>query len=108
MHVLVTGAGGFVGGWLTRELESAGHRVTGTDMDVDVRDGEAVAALLSRVAPDAIAHLAAVSFAPDASADPHTAYAISIGGTINILEAARALNTPPAILVAGSSEVYGA
>jgi GDP-4-dehydro-6-deoxy-D-mannose reductase len=107
VRVLITGASGFVGTWLSRELESAGHDVINADPGLDVRDSEPVAALVGKARPSAIAHLAAVSFGPDASADPSTAYAVAIGGTLNVLEAARGLSEPPVILVTGSSEVYG-
>jgi GDP-4-dehydro-6-deoxy-D-mannose reductase len=54
-----------------------------------------------------MAHLAAVSFAPDASADPGEAFAVAIRGTASILESARVLKDLPAVLVTGSIEVYG-
>ena len=109
MRILVTGARGFVGRWLVRELEQHGHTVLqGARPELDVTDRTAVRAALERGSPEAIAHLAAVSFAPDASADPARAFEVNVGGTINLLEAVRAVERPPAVLVTGSSEVYGA
>jgi GDP-4-dehydro-6-deoxy-D-mannose reductase len=107
MRVLTTGASGFVGSWLMKELADGGHDATALPIAVDIRDMDAVRAAVNDVHPDAIAHLAAVAFAPDAKADPEVAYSVAVTGTVNVLEAARAMTRPPAILVTGSSEVYG-
>lgn len=107
-RILVTGASGFVGRWLTAELSGAGHEVVDLEATIDVRDAAAVSAAVSRSRPEAIAHLAAVSYSPDASAEPGAAYAVAVGGTANVMEAARLLDPPPAVLVTGSSESYGA
>jgi GDP-4-dehydro-6-deoxy-D-mannose reductase len=110
VKVLVTGGGGFVGRWLSEELEAAGHTVTapvGRDT-LDITDRGRTGAIVAEVAPDAIAHLAAISFGPDARDDPALALRTNVGGTLNVLEAARAGDASPAILVTSSSEVYGA
>jgi len=106
MRVLVTGSTGFVGGWMTRALSEAGHELLSPGR-VDVTDAAAVADTLRELAPDAVVHLAAVAFAPDAGSDPARAFGVTVGGTINVLEAVRALNPTPAVLISGSSEVYG-
>jgi GDP-4-dehydro-6-deoxy-D-mannose reductase len=109
MKVLVTGAGGFVGQWLTSELEGAGHEVFGPpERELDVTDREAVHRTLDRLRPDAIAHLAAVAYAPDAAGDPARAFRVTVAGTLAIGEALRATGLRPVMLVTGSSEVYGA
>lgn len=107
MRVLVTGASGFVGRWLTEILDGAGHEIIAMGRDIDVTDGDAVMQAVGDAAPDAIAHLAAIAFAADASADPGAAFSVAIGGTLNIMEAARSAERPPVVLVTGSSEVYG-
>src|SRR4051812_44854310 len=108
MRVLVTGASGFAGTWLNAELQNAGHEVVPLPADVDVREFDQVADFELAHDVDAVVHLAAVSFAPDATADPGRAYSVAIRGTANVMEAARLSPTKPMVLVVGSSEVYGA
>ncbi|MBA3797293.1 MAG: GDP-mannose 4,6-dehydratase [Chloroflexi bacterium] len=107
MRVLVTGASGFVGRWLSRALIDKGHEVLDGGPRLDVTDQGAMREALARAEPDAVAHLAAIAFGPDAGADPANAFRVTVGGTVNLLEAARALRRPPAVLVTGSSDVYG-
>lgn len=108
MRVAITGSTGFVGRWLDEELRSAGHETIATEPDFDIRRTDDVRGWLRTTTPDAIAHLAAVSFGPDARARPEETFDINVGGTIGLLEVARALPSPPVVLIAGSSEVYGA
>jgi GDP-4-dehydro-6-deoxy-D-mannose reductase len=109
VRVLVTGTTGFVGRWLTEELRSYGHAVLRTppSRELDITDHAAVMELVRAVAPDAIAHLAAVSFAGDARTDPARAFAVNVGGTAAVMEAAGRQPRPPVVLVTGSSEAYG-
>lgn len=118
MKALVIGADGFVGRHLCPHLRDAGDEVIeiigphlaplGDATPLDVRDAEAVAQAVRSARPDAVYHLAAVAFGPDASADVRVAMAIAVEGTINVLEATSALDPAPVVLVTGSAEVYGA
>ena len=108
MRIAITGAGGFVGRWLTAELHGAGHEViAATARDPDITDGLAVERWVREAAPAAVVHLAAVSSGRAAAADPIRALEVNVGGTIHLVEAARRLATPPIVLVPSSAEVYG-
>ena len=108
MRILVTGSSGFVGRWLTDELESHGHEVIPTPdpPDLEISDTDAVRALVADSVPDGVIHLAAVAFAPDAAADAVTAVRVNVGGTHAVLDACHAVRRGMAVLVVGSSDVY--
>jgi GDP-4-dehydro-6-deoxy-D-mannose reductase len=107
VRVLVTGASGFVGRWLIRELVANGHEAVGAppSSELDITDRVGVAALLRNTNPDAVAHLAALSYGPDARRAPDLAFAVNEGGTRSVMAAAASMAVP--VLVVSSSEVYG-
>jgi GDP-4-dehydro-6-deoxy-D-mannose reductase len=108
VRALVTGGDGFVGRWLCPHLEASGDDVIAvTAVDADVTDAHATAALVQRVAPDAIYHLAGLANVADSWAQPTQSFAVNATGTLNVLDAARRLSTPPTVLLVSSAEVYG-
>jgi len=119
VRVLVTGIGGFVGPWLTRALADHGHEVLGLEREgpelppgipghrADVTQRSEVEAVLRDVRPDAVIHLAAISFVPEAERDPETAYRINVGGTVALMAAMRAVTPAARLLWIGSSDAYG-
>jgi GDP-4-dehydro-6-deoxy-D-mannose reductase len=109
MRILVTGSSGFVGRWLARELRDAGHEVVcaGGRDDLDVTDARAVRSGVAQARPDSIAHLAAMTFGPDARRDPERAFAVNALGTRHVLEAAVAHDPSTRVLLVSSAEVYG-
>lgn len=120
MRVLVTGIGGFVGPWLQRALVAHDHEVLGLVREgdepppgvpghrADVTVRAQVEAVLRDVRPDAVIHLAAISFVPEAEGDPETAYRINVGGTVALMAAMRAVTPSARLLWVGSSDAYGA
>lgn len=109
----ITGASGFVGGWLCSHLAAAGgsavevlpllDRETGGD----IRDREAVMDAVAAARPDAVVHLAAIAAPAQARRAPHEAWEVNLMGTLNVAHALLE-HAPDALLVhAGSSEVYG-
>lgn len=107
MRVLVTGAGGFVGGRLRPRLAEAGDVVIGVDREVDVADAEGVAKCVSAHAPDAVVHLAALAFVPDSVAAPEATFRVNYLGTRSVLEAVRRHAPGARVLIVSSGHVYG-
>lgn len=125
MRVLVTGATGFVGSHLLEYALAQGADVWGLRrsyrspmdhvahignvrwLDGDLTDAVAIRRVLAECWPDRIFHLAAQSFVPDSWRSPMATVMGNVGGTLNLLEAVRALPEPPRVVLAGSSEEYG-
>lgn len=107
MRVLVTGAKGFVGVRLVGRLLDDGHAAIAVDFEeMDVTDLAAVRETLERESPDAIVHLAGISFVPEADADPSRACRINFGGARNLLDAVEAYDRSTRVVLVGSGEQY--
>ena len=126
--ILVTGADGFIGSHLTEHLMEAGYEVKAftyynsfnswgwldtlskeklKEIEIfagDIRDPNGVREALKGV--DAVFHLAALIAIPFSYHSPDSYVDTNIKGTLNVLQAARDLNTER-ILVTSTSEVYG-
>ncbi|MHB8263183.1 MAG: GDP-mannose 4,6-dehydratase [Acidimicrobiales bacterium] len=107
MRVLVTGAGGFVGGWLVPYLASQGDEVCPMDRSVDVRSHSLVCDAIAGYGPDAIYHLAGFANVGLSWDQPQTALEVNAIGALNVLEAARRCARMPKVLLLSSAEIYG-
>jgi UDP-glucuronate 4-epimerase len=131
MHMLVTGAAGFVGSHLVDALLDARHTVTALDnfdpfygrdhkernisahrkhpgwqlFDTDLRD-DLTASLIAGKPPDVIVHLAAKAGVRPSIEDPVAYQETNVKGTQNLLEYARQAGVKRFIF-ASSSSVYG-
>ncbi len=126
--ILVTGADGFIGSHLVEELVKKGYQVRAfvyynsfnnwgwldtLPQDIirnveifqgDIRDPNGVWEAMKDV--DAVFHLAALIAIPFSYHSPDTYVDTNIKGTLNVLQAARKLQTKR-VLVTSTSEVYG-
>src|SRR5206468_1631566 len=124
MSGLVTGIGGVAGPPVAHALLAKGHAVEGvlraplerprlaglplTLHALDLLDRERLRAVLAERRPDAVLHLAGLSFAPAAERDPEAAYRANLGGTLAVLAAVRSAAPRARVLAVTSAEVYGA
>ncbi len=124
--VLVTGAHGLLGAWLTAALLDAGHRVVAIRRDepaasalellgrageVDVVHGDIcdeglVARTLGEYEVSSVFHLAAQALVPTAAEAPRSTFETNIRGTWMVLEACRA-HRARSVVVASSVGAYG-
>lgn len=116
-RVLITGASGFVGGWLAREWQSAGAEVIGLSrraespageaLAIDLLDEAAVMSAVSGFQPEFVCHLAALASTGRSWQQPSRCVGDNQAMTWNVLEAVRHHAPTATVLVAGSGEAYG-
>lgn len=104
MKVLITGIEGFTGQYVKQELSLFGHDVVG--LQSNLLDWEAVADEIKEIQPQAVIHLAAISYVPSASSAE--VYAVNTLGTQGVLESLVELPYElNKVILASSSIVYG-
>ena len=125
--VLITGHTGFKGSWLSMWLVHLGAKVVGVSIDVpsipshfsasliadviedhrlDVRDADAIKALVEKVQPDFVFHLAAQALVRPSYESPLETMTTNAIGTANVLDALRILNKKVVAVMITSDKAY--
>jgi UDP-glucose 4-epimerase len=127
MRSLVTGGAGFIGSNLVDALLARGDAVTVVDnlstgrrenldaalaagaelIEIDIRDAAALKALGAERRPQTVFHLAAQIDVRKSLEDPAFDAAVNVGGTANVLEAARAGGCGRVVFVSTGGAIYG-
>ncbi len=126
-RVLITGDTGFKGSWLAFWLNELGAKVAGLALppegedplfarlglndliehhDGDIRDADRVAQVFDGVRPDIVFHLAAQALVRRSYAEPKTTFDTNVGGSVNILEAVKALGSVRTLIYVTSDKCY--
>jgi CDP-glucose 4,6-dehydratase len=125
--VFVTGAYGFIGGWLTERLVADGAEVVLLRRDQpahslielhgvearcnvaegDLSDHQSLLRVLNEYGVTSVFHLAAQAIVAVANRSPLSTFETNIRGTYNLLEAARLAPTVERVVVASSDKAYG-
>jgi UDP-glucose 4-epimerase len=127
MKALVTGGAGFIGSNLTDALLARGDEVFVVDdlstgrrenlepglangatlVEADIRDREALEELFGRERPEVVFHLAAQIDVRKSIVDPAFDASINVGGTANVLEAARVAESRRVVFSSTGGAIYG-
>ncbi|HEU5142771.1 MAG TPA: NAD-dependent epimerase/dehydratase family protein [Solirubrobacterales bacterium] len=127
MKALVTGGAGFIGSNLVDALLARGDEVTVVDnlstgrqanldaalaagaslVEVDIREAEILRGLAVERKPDVIFHLAAQIDVRRSVEDPAFDAAVNVGGTANVLEAARNAGCRRVVFSSTGGAIYG-
>lgn len=127
-RVLLTGHTGFKGAWMAMLLSRLGARVTGYALapeselnlfDIcnvgdrieehhlaDVRDRNRLADVVKKNRPDVIFHMAAQSLVRRSYKNPLETFGVNVMGTATLLDVAREIETPCAIVIVTTDKVY--
>ena len=126
-RVLVTGHTGFKGAWLSEWLLELGAQVAGFSLSPptepalfdqlglanrlesqigDIRDADALAEAVERIAPHFVFHLAAQPLVRLSYREPVATYATNVLGTVHLLEAVRASARPCIVVAVTTDKCY--
>jgi CDP-glucose 4,6-dehydratase len=123
-RVLITGATGFIGSWLTEIMLGKGAKIT-----VLIRERDPLIAslgqLLSRIElvygdirdhtviekavenQEVVFHLAAITQVAHAISNPTETMEVNVSGTLNVLESIRKSTASPFLVYASTDKIYG-
>ncbi len=125
--VLITGHTGFKGAWLCIWLNILGADLYGISKDIpsnpslfdvlsmenllshklgDLRDLSRLSALIHKLKPDFIFHLAAQTLVGISYEDPIETFSSNVMGSCNLLEALRISNHPCTLIIVSSDKAY--
>lgn len=129
--VMITGATGFLGGWLVSSFIERGWTVTAVlnpgssirdnslsqyhlrdlgkacrELPLDLADADAVLAAVDAIKPDVIVHLAAVGDVTLAAQNPALTFTTSANSTLNLLDAVRRASPKTLFLSHTTDKVY--
>jgi UDP-glucose 4-epimerase len=127
MKALVTGGAGFIGSHVVDALVDRGDQVVVVDdlstgrrenlddalakdaelMETDVTDAAAVADVFQTRRPEVVFHLAAQIDVRRSISDPVFDLGVNVGGTLNLLEAARQAGAERFVLASTGGAIYG-
>ncbi|HEY1285733.1 MAG TPA: NAD-dependent epimerase/dehydratase family protein [Solirubrobacterales bacterium] len=127
MRALVTGGAGFIGSNLVDALLARGDEVTVVDdlstgrrenlsgalaggaelVELDIREGRGLGGVASRTRPEVVFHLGAQIDVRRSIADPAFDASINVGGTANVLEAARDAGARRVVFTSTGGAIYG-
>ncbi|HET8814136.1 MAG TPA: NAD-dependent epimerase/dehydratase family protein [Solirubrobacterales bacterium] len=127
MRCLVTGGAGFIGSNLVDALIARGDEVTVVDdistgrrvnlepalaagaelVELDIRKADALSELARDRGPERIFHLAAQIDVRKSLEDPFFDAGVNVGGTANVLEAARACGCGRVVSISTGGAIYG-
>jgi CDP-glucose 4,6-dehydratase len=125
--VLITGHTGFKGSWLSILLKTLGADVYGYSLEPhtnpslyqlaklnqfvsstigDIRDYTKVFKKLEEISPDIIIHMAAQALVMESYKNPRETYEVNVMGTVNLLNAARHVDSIKAIVNVTTDKCY--
>ncbi len=127
MRCFVTGGAGFIGSNLVDALVARGEEVTVVDdlstgrrqnldgalsagaelVELDIRDREGLSGLAVQRQPEIVFHLAAQIDVRKSVLDPAFDASINVGGTANVLDAARAAGARRVVFTSTGGAIYG-
>jgi len=104
LKILLTGAQGFTGRHFARAAAAAGHEVA--PLNANLLDVRALEMEVSNLQPEAVVHLAGISFVGHAY--DRAFYDVNLFGTLNLLDAlCRQDQSLNCVLLASSANIYG-